>query len=47
MRIRDFIEELEVVEKDHGNLPINKGAEDIDLEVCDDTLIITSLSKRS
>jgi len=47
MKIKDLIEELEAVEKNYGDLPINKGAEDIDLKVCDDALIITSLSERS
>jgi len=46
MRIRDFIEELEVIEKDYGNLPVNKGAEDINLKVGDGTLTITILPNK-
>jgi len=46
MKVKDLAEELQKVDKDYGNLVINKGAEDIDLKICDDTLVITILSDR-
>lgn len=44
MKIKDLIQELRVIERDYGNLSLNRGAEDIRLEICDDTLMIMCLS---
>ena len=40
MKIKDFIEELERIESNYGNLPVNCGAENIYLKVLNGTLNI-------
>jgi len=39
MRIRDLIEELIKIEKDYGNLLINRGVE-LDIDIMNDNLAI-------